>query len=246
MNKRTYLNNQYTLYQYPNKPPILQYQDFTFSLTSEGTIHLTTPSKEFDSTANLFKAIRYWQDSHYVYVDTLIGIEIANAIFEVMLHNGLRFPYFMTTPYYDFINVSLKYYNIDVDFWMDYHSNKYLKPYLTKYVGNTYINQLKQLGIPSELTLPLTIFEGDEGYFMSLSFLGKDFLELPIPLQVVEMPNNKMKLHSYYRILCNLLYHSGYAITEDGKLYPNKCYILQEEHKALLENLLQEMRIASL
>lgn len=243
MNKKTYLNNQYTLYQHSNKPPILQHQDFTLLLTSDGTIHLTTPSKEFNSIVHIFNTIHSWQEHE----DTLIGIEIANAISEVMLYSGLRFPYFMTTPYYDFINASLAYYNLDSYFWMDYYSNKHLRPYLTKYRGShAYTNPLKQLGIPSELTLPLTIFEGDEGYFMSLSFLGKDFLELPIPLQVVEMPNNKMKLHSYYRILCNLLYHSGYAITEDGKLYPNKCYILQEEHKALLENLLQEMRIASL
>ena len=75
MNKKTYFNNQYTLYQYSNKPPELHYQDFTLSLTSDGTIHLTTPSKEFDSTAHIFNTIHYWQDPE----DTLIGIEIAKA-----------------------------------------------------------------------------------------------------------------------------------------------------------------------
>lgn len=243
MNKRIYLNNQYTLYQHSNKPPILQYQDFTLSLTPDGTIHLTTPSKEFDSTANLFNTLNYWKDSHYEYADTLIGIEMANAISEVMLYSGLRFPYFMTTPYYDFINASLKYYKIDADFWMDYYSNKYLRPYLTEYIAsNAYTNPLEQLGISTELILPLKFSKLDEGYFIALSFSNDSFLELPIPTQVAEMPNNKMKLRSYYRILCSFLYHSGYALTEDGKLYPNKCYTIRDDHKALLEKLLQEMK----
>ena len=77
---------------------------------------------------------------------------------------------------------------------------------------------------------------------MTLSFSNNEFIELPIPSKVAELPNNKMKLRCYYRILCNLLYHSGYAITEDGKLHSNKCFILQEEHKALLEKLLQKMK----
>ena len=243
MQKRTYLNNLYTLYQHSNKPPTLQYRDFTFSLTPEGTIHLTTPSKEFDSATNLFKTIKYWKDSHYEYADTLIGLEMANAISEVMFYSGLRFPYFMTTPYYDFINDSLKHYNIDVDFWMDYSSNKYLRPYLTEYIAReSYTNPLKQLGISPELTLPLTFSIRDEGYFIALSFSNDGFLELPIPTQVAELPNDKMKLRSYYRILCSFLYHSGYALTEDGKLYPNKCYILRDDHKALLEKLLQGMK----
>ena len=171
MNKKTYLNNQYTLYQHSNKLPELHYQDFTLSLTPDGTIHLTTPSKGFDSIAHIFNTIHSWQEPE----DTLIGIEIANAISEVMLYSGLRFPYFMTTPYYDFINASLAYYNLDSYFWMDYYSNKYLRPYLTEYRGShAYTNPLEQLGIPSELTLPLTFSKRDEGYFMSLSFLGKD------------------------------------------------------------------------
>ncbi len=239
MNKKTYFNNQYTLYQYSNKPPELHYQDFTLSLTSDGTIHLTTPSKEFDSTAHIFNTIHYWQDPE----DTLIGIEIANAISEVMLYSGLRFPYFLTTPYYDFINASLEYYNLDKYFWMDYYSNKYLRSYLTKHLGShEYTNPLEQLGIPSELTLPITFSKRDEGYFMALSFSNNEFIELPIPNKVAELPNNKMKLRCYYRTLCNLLYYSGYALTEDGELYSNKCFILQEEHKALLEKLLQKMR----
>lgn len=239
MNRRTYLNNQYTLYQYSNKSPILQYQDFTLSLTPDGTIHLTTPSKEFDSIAHIFNTLKYWQDTE----DTLIGIEIANALSEVMLYSGLRLPYFLTTPYYDFINASLAYYNLDSYFWMDYYSNKYLRPYLTEYCGShAYTNPLEQLGISSELTLPLTFSKRDEGYFMSLSFSNDEFLELPIPNKVAELPNDKMKLRCYYRTLCNLLYHSGYALTDDGELYSNKCFVLQEEHKALLEKLLQKMR----
>lgn len=239
MNKRIYLDNQYTLYQHSNKPPILQYQDFTLSLTPDDTIHLTTPSKEFDSIAHIFNTIHSWKDSE----DTLIGIEIANAISEVMLYSGLRFPYFMTTPYYDFINASLAYYNLDSYFWMDYYSNKYLRPYLTEYRGShAYTNPLEQLGIPSDLTLPLTFSKRDEGYFMSLNLSNDGFIELPIPNKIAELPNGKMKLRCYYRTLCNLLYRSGYAVTEDGELYSNKCFILQEEHKALLEKLLQKMR----
>ena len=239
MNKKTYLNNQYTLYQHSNKPPILQHQDFTLLLTSDGTIHLTTPSKEFNSIVHIFNTIHSWQEHE----DTLIGIEIANAISEVMLYSGLRFPYFMTTPYYDFINASLAYYNLDSYFWMDYYSNKHLRPYLTKYRGShAYTNPLEQLGISSELTLPLTFSKRDEGYFMALNLSNDEFIELPIPSKVAELSNNKMKLCCYYRTLCNLLYHSGYAVTEDGELYSNKCFTIQEEHKALLEKLLQKMK----
>lgn len=247
MNKRTYFGNLYTLYQYSNKPPILQYQDFTIQLTPEGTIHLTTPSKEFDSVAGLFETVEYWKDSHYEYSNTLMGLEIANAISEVMLYSGLRFPYFMTTPYYDFINASLAYYNLDSYFWMDYYSNKYIRPYLTEYIySHEYTNPLEQLGIPSDLTLPLTFSKRDEGYFMVLNLANDGFLELPIPNKIAELSYGKMKLRCYYRTLCNLLYHSGYALTEDGKLYSNKCFIIQEERKALLEKLLQKMSEDSL
>lgn len=176
MNKKTYLNNLYPLYQYPNKPPVLQYQDFTLQLTPEGTIHLTTFSREFDSFANLFETVEYWKDSHYDYADTLIGIEIANAISEVMLYSGVRLPYFMTIPYYDFINASLAYYNSDSHFWMDYYSNKYLNPYPAEYTASDeYIDPLKQLGISTELTLPLTFSKCNNGYFMALSFSDDRF-----------------------------------------------------------------------
>lgn len=247
MNKRTYFGNLYTLYQYSNKPPILHYQDFTLSLTPDGTIHLTTPSKEFDSIAHIFNTIKYWQDSYHPYADTLIGIEIANAISEVMLYSGLRFPYYMDKSYYDFINASLKYYNINAKFLMNYDSNRYLNSYPTEYIGSkVYINPLKQLGISTEHTLPLTFSEHEEGYFMALRFQENEFLELPIHKSIINVEYGKVRLRCYYRTLCNLLYHSGYALTEDGKLYSNKCFIIQEEHKALLEKLLQKMSEDSL
>lgn len=147
MHERTY-NNNYILYQHSSKPLILQYQDFTLQLIPEGTVHLTTASKEFDSVAGLFETIKYWKNSHYEYSNTLMGLEIANAISEVMLYSGLSPTDYMTSPYYDFINASLRYfmptslcdylrtsleyYRIYYYFHKDYYSNKYLKPYYRK------------------------------------------------------------------------------------------------------------------
>lgn len=243
MNKQTYFYNQYALYQYHSKVPELHYQDFTLQLTPEGTIHLTTSSKEFDSIAGLFKTINYWKDSHYEYADTLIGIEIANAISEAMFHNGLRFPYFMTRPYYDFINASLKYYNVDVDFHMDCYANKYLKPYLTEHVvSESRINPLEQLGITTAPNLPLVFSKREEDYFMVLRFQENEFFELPIHGSIVNVEYGKVKLRSYYRTLCNLLYHSGHTLTEEGKLHSNKYYTIAEEYKPSLEILLQKVK----
>ena len=97
-----------------------------------------------------------------------MGLEIANAISEVMLYSGLRFPYYMTSPYYDFINASLRYfmptslcdylrtsleyYRIYHFFHKDYYSNKYLKTYLTENIGRpAYTNLLAQVGFKTEL-----------------------------------------------------------------------------------------------
>ena len=249
MTKHTYFDNQYTLCHFPRKQPELRYQDVTFKLTPEGTIHLKKSSKEFVSTANLFENIQYWKDlqycknMHHEYIDTLIGIEIANAMTEVMLYSGVRFPNFMTEPYYDFINASLAYFNIDSYFWLNPFINKQLRPYLTKNTtSDEYISPLEQLGIPAELTLPVTFSIRDGAYYMAIFLPNEGFLELHYHFQVAEMPDNKMKLHSFYRKLCNLLYHSGYTLTEDGKLYSNQYYILQDDHKVLLEKLLQKMK----
>lgn len=259
MNKQTYFNNQYALYQYHNKAPELHYQDFTLQLTPEGTIHLTTPSKEFDSVAGLFETIKYWQNSHYEYSNTLIGLEIANAISEVMLYSGLRFPYYMISPYYDFINASLRYftptllcnypitsleyYRIYHYFHKDYYSNKYLKPYLTENIGRpAYTNLLAQAGFKTELEGLPFFCKRDKDYFISLKLSEEGFIEIPIPKRIIEKTNDIMKLRSYYRTLCNLLYHSGHTLTEEGKLHSNKYYTIAEEYKPSLEILLQKVK----
>lgn len=217
MHKQTYKDSPYILYQYSTKPPELKHPDFTLQLTTKGIIRLATQSKEYDSSKELFNIITYWCNSGVDNADILIGLEISNAISEVMLYCGWILLDFMSTPYFDFINTSFEYYKVNVYFYKNPVSNKYLIPHRVNYEkGYEYVNKLEELGSEAEHTFPIIFSKCDDNYFTILDFKDNGFFELQIPAQVALLSDNKMKVESTYRIICNLLYHSGYSIMQNG------------------------------